>query len=73
MENKNVKMVDATFADIYFGLKEIHQTFHLKMRLYLDDKNMLDDFYEYFPECKELDAEYENLINSIKEHHKQNP
>jgi len=58
--------VEAEVYSLLRELKEIHNTFHFKMRDFLKSKNLLDEFYDYFQDGDELDKKYFDLIENNK-------
>lgn len=67
MKEGQYKMIEVELLEKVVRVKNIHYTFHTKMREYLIDNELESDFYDdYFPESMDLLKEYANIMEQFK-------
>ena len=68
MKNATYKMVESEILEISGELKKIHQEHHLQMRKFLTEKNLLDEYYDWYEDGDILDDKYDDIIRQIQEY-----
>ena len=68
MKEGTYRMVPIKKLEIKDELKKIHQEHHLQMRKFLTEKNLLDEYYEWFEDTDILDDKHDDIIREIQEY-----